>query len=33
MHPCRLFGGEELQVPIPGRVTQRGSLGQGKEPE
>ncbi len=33
MHPCRLSGGEELQVLIPGRVSQRESLGQGKEPE
>lgn len=33
MHPCRLSGRDEVQVPIPVRVTQRGSLGQGKEPE
>lgn len=33
MSPCRLCGSEELQVPVPGRVTQRRSLGQGKEPE
>jgi|GEM_PF-1784380 len=31
MHPCRLCGREEVQVPIPGRVTQSAILGE--EPE
>lgn len=33
MHPCRLRGCKELQIPIPARVTQPASMSQGDEPE